>query len=52
MDRINGVAVALVASVVIMFSWMFLSVAGALLTTFLAGGAVVAAAVLKGKYGD
>ena len=51
MDRINGVSVALVASVVIMFAWMFLSAAAALIATFLAAGAVVAAAVLKGRHG-
>ncbi len=52
MERINGVAVALVASVVIMLAWMFLSATGALLTTLLAAGAVVVAARLKGKQDD
>ena len=51
MDRINGTAVALIATIVIVLAWMFLSVAAALATTFLAGGAVALAAVLKGKYG-
>jgi len=52
MGRINGVAVALVASVVIMLGWMFLSAAAALAVTLLAAGAVVVAARLKGKQDD
>ena len=52
MERINGVVVALVASVVIMLAWLFLSAAGALVVTLLAVGAVVIAARLKGKQDD
>lgn len=51
MERINGVAVALVASFVIMLGWLFLSVPAALGVTLLAGGGVVLAAVMKGKSG-
>ncbi len=52
MDRINGVAVALVASLIIVLAWMFLSIPAALLATLLAAGMVVVAARLKGNQDD
>ena len=47
MDRNSGVGVALVASVVIMLGWFFLSVTAALIVTFLAGAGVVLAALMQ-----
>ncbi|MFV9671880.1 MAG: hypothetical protein ACNYZH_01540 [Acidimicrobiia bacterium] len=45
MERNNGVAIALVASVVITLGWLFLSVTAALGVTLLAGAGVVLAAL-------
>jgi hypothetical protein len=44
MERNSGVGVALVASMVIMLGWFFLSVTAALIVTLLAGAGVVLAA--------
>ncbi len=52
MEQINGVVVALVASVVIMLAWMYLPVPGALIATLVAAGGVVVAARLKGNQDD
>ncbi len=43
----SGVGVALIASVVIMFAWLFLSAMGAFLVTLLAGAGVVIAALVE-----
>lgn len=52
MEQINGVVVALLASVVIMLAWMYLPVPGALISTLVAAGGVVVAARLKGNQDD
>ncbi|MEA3502444.1 MAG: hypothetical protein U9R47_06685 [Actinomycetota bacterium] len=47
MERNSGVGVALLASVIIMLGWFFLSVTAALIVTFLAGAGVVFAALTQ-----
>ncbi len=49
MERNRGVGVALVASVVIMLGWFFLSAMAAFIVTILAGAGVVVAALMQRK---
>jgi len=48
----TGVGVALVASVVIMLAWFFLSVTAAMIVTVLAGAGVAVAALRQRGRGD
>jgi len=52
MEHKNGVVVALVASLVIVLGWFFLSAVAAFIVTILAGAGVVLAALMQRKRGD
>ena len=52
MERNRGVGVALVASMVIVLGWFFLSAMAAFIVTILAGAGVVLAALRQRNQGD